>query len=73
MKDNGVGYNDITYMGIVPGYLQHQDYALAFVDTAAAVRSDADPLRPDAQPCPAFSALGPLSRAFPLVLSFYPV
>jgi hypothetical protein len=70
MKDNGVGYNDITYMGIVPGYLQYQNYELAFVDFAAAVRSDADPLRDGAQPCPVFSPLGPLSRALPLVLSF---
>jgi hypothetical protein len=71
MKEgNGVGYNDITYMAIVPGYLQQQDYELAFVDTAAAVRSDSDPLRPGAQPCPVFSSLGPLSRALPLVLSF---
>ena len=70
MKDNGVGYNDITYMGIVPGYLQHQDYELAFVDFAAAVRSDADPLRGGAQPCPVFNPLGSLSRALPLVLSF---
>jgi hypothetical protein len=70
LKDNGVGYTHITYMGSAPMYLHHNEYELAFVDAVQAARNDHDPLRTGAQPCPGTATLGTLTRVLPLVLSF---